>query len=106
MLGMLQLIGATLDQVEVSIGRGELDPAVGILESAREALEKLEGLDEIIVVALMKEKSKNLRKLLLERVEEAWSALVKVDRERGEVTLKEFVESTLHRLQLIIGDVS
>jgi hypothetical protein len=92
MLGKLQLIGTALVQVDVAINRGEFDQAVEILRGAEEALEKLQGFEEIIVVGLMKEKAKILRKELLEKVEEAWGGLVRVEKEKGWVTIKKSVE--------------
>jgi centromere/kinetochore protein ZW10 len=92
MLGKLQLIGTTLAQLDVTISRGELDQAVSILDSVEDALERLQGFDEIIVVGLMKEKAKELRKVLLERVEEAWGALVNVEKDKGSVTIRKSVE--------------
>jgi centromere/kinetochore protein ZW10 len=92
MLGKLQLIGTTLTQIEDTIERGELDQAVSILSSAEDALGRLQGFDEIIVVGLMKEKAKMLRKTLLERVEAAWSALVRIEKDNGLVTIRKSVE--------------
>ncbi|KAF8545380.1 Centromere/kinetochore Zw10-domain-containing protein [Trichophaea hybrida] len=92
MLGKLQLIGATLVQVDGAISKGEFDQAVGILRGAEEALERLQGFEEIIVVGLMKEKAKILRKELLSRVEEAWGGLVRVEKEMGWVKIRKEVE--------------
>jgi hypothetical protein len=96
MLGKLQLIGTTLTQIEDTIERGELDQAVGILSSAEDALERLQGFDEIIVVGLMKEKARMLRKTLLERVEAAWSALFSIEKDNGSVTIRKSLEGMAH----------
>jgi len=93
-LGKLQLIGATLAQVDVAIGRGELGAAVGILDGAEDALERLQGFDEIIVAGLMKEKARLLREALLETVERAWSGLVNVDKDSGIVVIRKSANGT------------
>ncbi|KAI5857585.1 Centromere/kinetochore Zw10-domain-containing protein [Tricharina praecox] len=87
-LGKLQLIGTTLAQVDIAIGRGELGAAVGILNGAEDALERLRGFDDIIVAGLMKEKARLLRKALLETVERTWSGLVNVDKDSGTVVVR------------------
>jgi len=93
-LGKLQLIGTTLAQVDVAISRGELGAAVGILNGAEDALERLRGFDEIIVTGLMKEKARLLRKTLLETVERAWSGLVNADKDSGIVVIKKSTNGT------------
>ncbi|KAI5793186.1 Centromere/kinetochore Zw10-domain-containing protein [Geopyxis carbonaria] len=91
-LGQLQLIGTTLTQVDVAISRGELDQAVSILGGADDALEKLEGFEEIIVVGLMKEKGKQLRELLVNRAEEAWGRMIRADVNNSLVEIKNTAE--------------
>ena len=93
MLGKLQLIGATLTQVDVATNqRGDFDQAVVILQGAETALEKLHGFDEIIVVGLMKEKAKILRSELLGTLEEAWGGLVTVDGEKKSIAVRKSVQ--------------
>lgn len=94
MLGKLQLIGTTLAQVDIAIGRGELGAAVGILNGAEDALERLRGFDDIIVAGLMKEKARLLRKALLETVERTWSGLVNVDKDSGTVVVRKSANGT------------
>lgn len=98
MLGRLQLIGTTLSQVDLSITRGELDQAVGILDSAGEALAKLKGFEEIIVVGLMKQRCSDLRKLLVQRVDAAWGKLVDVGKDH--VSIRDAAERMLPHVSL------
>jgi len=82
-LGRLQLIGTTLTQVDAALNTGEFDETVvWNLDGAQQTLEKLEGLDGIVVVGLMKEKAKGLRELLVKKVEGAWNGLVQVDKDK------------------------
>jgi hypothetical protein len=93
MLGKLQLIGTTLTQVDVATNRGEYDQSTTLLLNAEDALKKLQGFDGIIVVGLMKEKAKILRRELLEKVEDAWSGIIKVEARKESVTIRRHFES-------------
>lgn len=77
-LGKLQLLGTTLTQIDLAIARGRLAEAVPILDSASEALAKLQGFEEIVIVGLMRQRCSDLRKLLVKRAEEAWAKCVSV----------------------------
>ncbi|KAL7273927.1 ribosome biogenesis protein ytm1 [Rhizina undulata] len=87
LLGRLQLISTTLDQVDAAIVRGELDHAIVMLNSAEDALKKLEGVEEIIVVGLMKLRAKSLRAALVQRVEDGWAAMVKIEKVEGRISV-------------------
>jgi centromere/kinetochore protein ZW10 len=100
-LGRLQLIGTTLAQADAALNTGEFDETVvENLDSAEQTLEKLEGLDGIIVVGLMKEKAKGLRKLLVNKVESAWNSLVQVDKDKRFVKILKVAESRTHHLRI------
>lgn len=106
MLGKLQLIGATLTQVDVATNqRRDFDQAVPILQGAEAALEKLHGFDEIIVVGLLKEKATILRNELLRSLEEAWGGLVTVDRDKGSITVRRSVQGMALCFTMHLGAV-
>lgn len=88
-LGRLQLIGATLGQVEILVSGGELGDAIEVLTGAEGALEKMQGAGgETIVVGLMREKAATLRKGLVERVGDSWGKLVEIDQVAGSIRIR------------------
>ena len=93
-LGRLQLIGATLTQADVAIQRGEFEPAVAVLDGAEDALSRLAhtGFEDIVVVGLLKEKAKQLRSGLKQRLEDAWGMLMKVDEKNASISLAHTVD--------------
>lgn len=85
-LGLLQMIAATLGQVEALSAGGELAQAMVVLEGAERALVEMKG--ETIVVGLMKERAAGLRKGVVERVERGWTEIVGVQREEGVLRIR------------------
>ncbi|RPB28816.1 hypothetical protein L211DRAFT_800621 [Terfezia boudieri ATCC MYA-4762] len=84
-LGSLQLINGTLDQVSMFIREGELGVAVAQVQAAEHALGNI-GHAGIIVVALMKERVGTLKRQVGEIVEDCWAKMVSSSgKERGGV---------------------
>lgn len=85
-LGRLQLIGATLTQVESIIGS---DPgeAITVLAGAEDALERMGG-GPTVVVALMREQAAGLRKGLRENVDGGWGGLIEIDTQAGSIRIR------------------
>ncbi|KAF8464609.1 Centromere/kinetochore Zw10-domain-containing protein [Kalaharituber pfeilii] len=82
-LGSLQLIGNTVDQVSMFVEQGDLGMAIAQLQAAEHALGQL-GCEGIIVVGLMKEKVAGMKRTLVDAVESYWSRLISSGKEGGE----------------------
>lgn len=91
-LGRLQLIGATLTQVENTMGS---DPgsAIAALAGAEEALERMGG-GPTVVVALMREHAVGLRKGLREKVDGGWGGLIEIDTQAGSIRIQKEITGT------------
>lgn len=89
-LGRLQLISATLAQVEGVMG-GDLGQAIAVLDGAEEALEKMGG-SGTIVVGLMRERAAEMRKLLKEKVEGGWGEMVGIDKQEDSIRIRKNVK--------------
>ncbi|KAH8149621.1 uncharacterized protein LAJ45_06252 [Morchella importuna] len=85
-LGLLQMVAATLAQVEALSAGGELAQAMVVLEGVERALVEMRG--ETIVVELMKERAAGLRRSVVERVERGWTEIVGVQREEGVLCIR------------------
>lgn len=85
-LGRLQLIGATLTQVESVMGSNPGE-AITVLAGAEDALERMEG-GPTIVVALMREHAAGLRKALREKVDGGWGGLIEIDTQQGFIKIQ------------------
>ncbi|KAF8422912.1 hypothetical protein EV426DRAFT_717843 [Tirmania nivea] len=82
-LGSLQLINGTLDQVSIFLREGELGVAVAQVQAAEHALGNL-GHAGIVVVGLMKERVCTLKRQVIEIVEDCWAKMVSSSgKERG-----------------------
>lgn len=86
-LSKLQLIDLTLSQVEHLLDTGELCQAIETLDDVRATLEKLPASDGTIVINLMKEKAKGLRSMLVDKIEDYWKCLLKVNPRKSEISV-------------------
>lgn len=91
-LGRLQLIGATLAQVESVMG-SDLGEAVTVLAGAEDALERMGG-GPTIVVALMREQAVELRRGLKETVDGGWGGLIEIDKREGSIKIQKAITGT------------
>lgn len=85
-LGRLQLIGATLTQVESVMGSNPGE-AIAVLAGAEDALERMGG-GPTLVVALMREQAVGLRKGLREKVDGGWGGLIEIDTQQGFIKIQ------------------
>lgn len=88
-LGRLQLIGATLAQVERVMG-SDLGEAITMLTGVDDALEKMGG-GPTIVVALMREQAAELRKGLRDKVDGGWGGMIEIDKQEGSIKIQKDV---------------
>ncbi|CAZ82412.1 unnamed protein product [Tuber melanosporum] len=114
-LSKLQLIDLTLYQVKHLLNTGELCQAIEALDNVEVALEKLPVSGETIVISLMKEKAKGLRSMLVNKLEDCWRYLLRINPGKGGISidrdaagscpLVESVIEALKKLDLLNGKI-